>query len=133
MGSAAVKIAEEYNLSPLKAIRKHCVDGCCCGQANEVRLCSATKCALWPYRFGRGPAEKPTLTPLKAIRAKCLDCSAGSLASVRDCWDTECVLYFYREGKNPHLRGKRGKGNGEALRRWREKHRNLKNKETRCD
>ena len=41
------------------------------------------------------------LTPLKAIRAKCLDCSAGSAHEVSQCAIPACPLYPYRLGKNP--------------------------------
>ena len=45
------------------------------------------------------------LTPLKAIRAKCLDCSAGQPKEVRLCVIPGCPLYQYRFGKNPKRRG----------------------------
>jgi hypothetical protein len=41
------------------------------------------------------------LTPLKAIRAKCLDCSAGSAHEAKLCAIPACPLYAYRFGKNP--------------------------------
>ena len=41
------------------------------------------------------------LTPLKAIRANCLDCSGGSPAEVRLCVIPECPLHGYRFGKRP--------------------------------
>lgn len=41
------------------------------------------------------------LTPLKAIRAKCLDCTAGQFIEIRLCTCTECPLYEYRMGKRP--------------------------------
>jgi hypothetical protein len=45
--------------SPLKAIRKHCID--CCGEtALEVRLCPATGCNLYPFRFGKDSLRKKT-------------------------------------------------------------------------
>jgi len=44
-------------MTPLKAIRAKCLD-CCCGQANEVRLCPSSDCTLWPYRLGHNPARK---------------------------------------------------------------------------
>ncbi len=53
------------------------------------------------------------LTPMKAIRLKCLDCSAGSSKEVRLCVIPECVLYPYRMGKNPAMAGR--KGNTDAL------------------
>ena len=42
-----------------------------------------------------------TMTPMKAIRAKCLDCSCGSATEVRLCPRTICGLYQYRFGKRP--------------------------------
>lgn len=39
------------------------------------------------------------LTPLRAIRAKCLDCCAGQVAEVRRCELANCPLYPYRFGK----------------------------------
>lgn len=44
-------------------------------------------------------------TPLNAIRAKCLDCSAGSASEVKTCPITTCPLYPYRLGKNPNREG----------------------------
>jgi hypothetical protein len=41
------------------------------------------------------------LTPLKAIRAKCLDCCAGSAHEVRRCQISDCSLHPYRFGHNP--------------------------------
>jgi hypothetical protein len=41
------------------------------------------------------------LTPIKAIRKKCLDCSNGQYLEVRNCLDTDCPLYVYRLGKRP--------------------------------
>lgn len=41
-------------LTPRKAIRAKCLD-CCCGSANEVRLCPVQKCPLYPHRFGKRP------------------------------------------------------------------------------
>lgn len=40
--------------SPVKAIRAKCLD-CCCGNPNEVRLCVADGCPLYPFRFGKNP------------------------------------------------------------------------------
>ena len=46
--------------SPLKAIREKCLD--CNGTALEVKLCPCTDCALHPFRFGKNPFNKRTLT-----------------------------------------------------------------------
>ena len=45
------------------------------------------------------------LTPLKAIRKKCLDCSCWQPKEVKLCPHTECSLFQYRFGKNPNRKG----------------------------
>lgn len=45
------------------------------------------------------------LTPLKAIRLKCLDCSAGQPSEVRKCPMEDCPLFTYRFGHNPNRKG----------------------------
>lgn len=42
------------------------------------------------------------MTPMKAIRAKCLDCCAGQYSEVKMCPCTTCPLYDFRLGKNPN-------------------------------
>jgi len=49
-------------------------------------------------------------TPLKAIRANCLDCSGGSMREVRYCQHTDCIFHEYRMGKNPKRKGVGGRG-----------------------
>lgn len=46
------------------------------------------------------------LTPIKAIRAKCLDCSAGQPSEIRNCQISDCPLYPFRLGKNPFSKRK---------------------------
>ena len=41
-------------------------------------------------------------TPIKAIRAKCLDCSGDSSHEVRQCPILDCALHPFRQGKNPN-------------------------------
>lgn len=48
------------------------------------------------------------LTPIKAIRAKCLECMCGQATEVRLCPITDCSLYPYRMGHNPNRKGKGG-------------------------
>lgn len=40
--------------------------------------------------------------PLRAIRAKCLDCSCYNEAEVRTCAKTGCPLYPFRMARNPY-------------------------------
>ena len=49
------------------------------------------------------------LTPIKAIRAKCLDCMCDQAAEVRLCPCEDCPLYPYRMGHNPNRKGVGGK------------------------
>lgn len=41
------------------------------------------------------------LTPMKAIRKKCLECCCGSYNKVKLCSVTTCPLYGYRSGHRP--------------------------------
>lgn len=41
------------------------------------------------------------ITPLKAIRAKCLDCCCGQVAEIRRCGLENCPLFPYRTGHRP--------------------------------
>lgn len=50
------------------------------------------------------------MTPLKAIRAKCLDCCIGQAQEVRMCPSQDCPLWDYRMGHNPARQGHGGKG-----------------------
>lgn len=44
------------------------------------------------------------VTPLKAIRAKCLDCCCGQSYEVKNCTAEDCPLYLFRFGKNPNIK-----------------------------
>lgn len=46
--------------------------------------------------------EKKITNPVKAIRAKCLDCCCGQLREVEQCPSTRCPLHPFRFGKNPY-------------------------------
>lgn len=45
------------------------------------------------------------MTPLRAIRLKCLECSNEQPSQVRNCSITDCALFSYRFGKNPSRKG----------------------------
>lgn len=45
------------------------------------------------------------LTPIKAIRKKCLECGNGQYTEVRKCTNQDCPLYTYRMGHNPKRSG----------------------------
>lgn len=113
--------------SPLKAVRRHCLD-CCGGSANEVSLCAAKSCPLWPFRFGSNPDkaaladdhtpvlpdERPATrsqlvesgaTALQSIKRWCIDCSGGSVGDAKSCRLNSCVLHRFRLGRNPNRAG----------------------------
>ncbi len=45
------------------------------------------------------------LTPVKAHRARCLDCQGHRPSLVRNCQELECPSFPYRMGKNPRRKG----------------------------
>ena len=54
-------------------------------------------------------------SPIKAIRAKCLDCVCGSEAEVRKCPVVDCSLWPFRFGRNPfHARSREQRQKTEA-------------------
>jgi hypothetical protein len=57
MSPAELREMGHVPMSPLKAIRAHCLD--CAGSAHEVNKCMALRCPSWPYRMGINPYRKP--------------------------------------------------------------------------
>lgn len=56
--------------NPVKTIRAFCID-CCGGSTNEVKLCTAPKCALYPFRLGKNPYRaKRVMTDEQRAEAK---------------------------------------------------------------
>jgi hypothetical protein len=62
------------------------------------------------HQIGRLPREIPLdvlrslqvpENPVKAIRAKCVDCSGDSATEARKCVAFKCALWPFRMGKNP--------------------------------
>lgn len=45
--------------------------------------------------------ESKVMTPVKSIRAKCLDCCCGQAVEVRQCPCMDCSLWPYRLGHRP--------------------------------
>lgn len=70
------------------------------------------------------------ITPIKAIRLKCLDCMLGSSQEVELCpCESNCALWPYRFGRNPNIklsdeerqrRADRGRANAGNLRNRKE-------------
>lgn len=49
------------------------------------------------------------ITPLKAIKKHCLECSGYEKKQVRECVIKDCVLFPFRQGSNPNRKGIGGK------------------------
>ena len=45
------------------------------------------------------------MTPLKAIKAFCIECMGHQAHMVKDCTAPKCPLYEYRMGKSPARQG----------------------------
>ena len=50
--------------------------------------------------------EEKIVSPLKAIRAKCLDCCCDQRDEVKLCPATKCPLWEFRLGKNPNRKSR---------------------------
>ena len=55
------------------------------------------------------------LTPVKAIKKHCLECSGNSKKELRECVINNCPLYPYRMGKNPNRKGIKNNGSSNVL------------------
>ena len=63
------------------------------------------------YDIGRNPRDMSIadfealghgkMSPLRAIRLRCLDCCVGQAPEVRKCTAVECPSWPYRMGRNP--------------------------------
>jgi len=112
--------------SPLKAIRTKCLT-CCNDQSNEVKLCGATACPLYPLRFGKSVAG---IRPLNAIAQKCRDCSPDD--QPKDCQLESCDLWVFRTGHNPNRAGLGMKGGNSANLRKKERTQDAMQARTPC-
>lgn len=41
------------------------------------------------------------MTPVRAIRAKCFDCTGGQLSEIKNCDCVNCPLYPYKKARTP--------------------------------
>ena len=72
-----------------------------------------------PRQMGRAALQAAgfePMTPTEAIRAKCLDCCAGSAQEVRYCVSTACPSWPFRMGVSP-WRAERSPAQIEAARK----------------
>ena len=55
--------------SPINAIREFCLE-CCGGSSADVKSCSAPRCPLYAFRFGKNPYIKREMTEEQKEAAK---------------------------------------------------------------
>jgi hypothetical protein len=60
---------------------------------------------LGPSFCQKKVSMKKILTPIKVIRAKCVDCMNHQTKEIRLCPMTNCPLWPYRMGKRPKKDG----------------------------
>ena len=80
----------------MKIERASCLEECATEGGNLV--------GRDPRQMGRDALQSAGLepmTPMEVIRAKCLDCCAGSAREVRYCVAVDCPSWPYRMGSNP--------------------------------
>lgn len=56
-----------------------------------------------------GSTCEKRVSPLRAIRLKCMDCCCQQIVEVRNCTVTSCNLWPFRMGHNPNRKGLGGK------------------------
>lgn len=56
---------------------------------------------------GNGATREVKLTPIKAIRYQCMECTGWSPNTIKECGDKLCSLYPFQMGKRPSRKGKR--------------------------
>lgn len=70
---------------------------------------------LWPPAAEIAEeAGHKRMSPIQAIRAKCLDCSVFQPSEVRLCEAVSCPLWPFRAGRHPYTRAKLGNSVQEA-------------------
>jgi hypothetical protein len=64
-----------------------------------------TLAAVWPPTAAvAAKAGHRPMSPMQAIRRKCLDCSAGQPVEVRLCEAIACPLWPFRAGRHPYTK-----------------------------
>jgi hypothetical protein len=77
----------------------------------EAKIALGTEAGFDGHRIGRDPRKMSQgelralghvpMSPLSALRMRCLDCCAGSADEVRKCMSVTCPAWPYRMGVSP--------------------------------
>jgi hypothetical protein len=63
--------------------------------------------AVWPPDARTAvKAGHDQMSPVQAIRRKCLDCSGHQLIEVKLCESVTCALWPFRAGRHPYTKGR---------------------------
>lgn len=63
--------------------------------------------AVWPPTAAVArKAGHERMSPMKAIRTKCLDCCCGQPSEIRACQSVKCALWPFRAGQHPYTSSK---------------------------
>ena len=63
--------------------------------------------AIWPPTASAAvEAGHSQMSPLSAIRKKCLDCCADQVSEIRLCEAVHCALWPFRSGQHPYTAAK---------------------------
>ncbi len=116
--SQEIKNAKTKILTPYKAMKAYCY-WCSGDDKGNVAACPSKDCPLYPYRFGTEPNKDTDdgtaiKRPLKAMRARCLDCTCFDAKEVRVCDFDNCPLHPYRMGKRPEETATQRKPKGDC-------------------
>ena len=74
--------------------------------AFEIDACEQTRVGRNPRKMTVAElidAGHPRISPVRAIRLHCLECSGGSAAEARRCVVAKCALWPFRMNKNPYF------------------------------
>ena len=63
--------------------------------------------AVWPpTRAVAADAGHKPMSPMQAIRQKCLDCCCGQFVEVKLCEAVTCSLWPFRAGRHPYTKSR---------------------------
>lgn len=80
---------KDEKISPLRAIRAKCLD-CSGGSRQEITLCPVKECPLHPFRSGKNPFTKRTLTPEQKAAAAARLSARRTRKPLDERTDEEC-------------------------------------------
>jgi hypothetical protein len=78
-------------------------------QANFLRFENGAQVAIFHKILTKHGVVKKSLTPMKAIREACMQCSNWQYIEITRCPANDCALWLYRLGKKPDQIGRKNR------------------------